>query len=291
MAFEIETESDFEFSRYTTFGVGGKCLKAFFPKSIEEAKYIFGELKAARSRFVVLGRGSNVLASDRFFDGYVISTLRLKGIEREGDTITSLAGTNVSELLEYCTLHGLGGLEFLAGIPATMGGIVAMNAGAGQKFICERLTKCAVFDGELHNFENKMCGFTYKHSTMRDINCIILSSTFRIEQSTPECVANRIAQYRCARRNQPLKRSCGCVFKNPEGKSAGKIIDECGLKGTKVGGAEVSRMHANFIVSDGARAADIYALIKYVKEKVFERSGIPLEEEVVYIGEFDDSDC
>lgn len=285
----IDRQFNFDFSKNTSYGLGGIGKVAYFPKTEEEAIRILNTLKQYNQKFIVLGCGSNVLVSDKFFDGIIISTSKLKGIYKTADGITCLSGTTVAELLIYCRKNGLSGLEFLAGIPASVGGLSFMNAGAGGKYISDVLKNCTVYDGKLRNFSNKLCNFGYKYSTMRDINGIILSCSFKLQQVDPQLVSQNINKYISSRLALPKGRSCGCVFKNPEGCSAGKLIEYCGLKGFAYGGARVSREHANFIINEYAAASDVYRLIRFVKKTVFQITGVALEEEVVYIGDFNDS--
>lgn len=282
----IYRKLNFDFSKNTTYGLGGLCKVAYFPRTEKEAIKVFDTLKDYNQKFVVLGCGSNVLASDKYFNGAVISTSQLKGICRTESGITCLSGTTVAELLSYCRENGLSGLEFLAGIPASIGGISFMNGGAGGKYISDILHSCTVYDDKLRIFSNKACNFSYKHSTMQDINGIILSCSLNLTNSTPQQVSENIVKYLSARSAHPKGKSCGCVFKNPEGYSAGKIIEYCGLKGFAFGGAKVSCEHANFIINEGAVSFDVYKLIKFVKKTVFDITGVVLEEEVVYIGDF-----
>ena len=286
----IYREENFDFSKHTTYGLGGLCKVAYFPETVQEAIEIFTGLKEEGEKFIILGNGSNILASERYFYGSVICTSHLKGIHRTAeDGLSVLSGTTVGELLNYCRKNGLSGLEFLAGIPASMGGLCYMNAGAGGKYISDVLKNCALFDGKLRDLSNKLCNFGYKYSTMRDINCLILSCTLTVSQTTECEVRKNMERYLSARSSHPKGRSCGCIFKNPDGLSAGKIIDECGLKGLKIGGASVSSEHANFIINNGATANEVYSLIRLVKQRVFEITGVCLDEEVVYIGEFNDT--
>lgn len=283
----IKSEENFDLARNTTYGVGGLCKKAYFPTTEDEATQIYATLTEAKEKFFILGNGSNILASDSFYDGSVICTAGLNGIFEYGDKLKCQSGVRVGSLLQYCISNGLSGLEFLAGIPASVGGLTFMNGGAGGKFISDVLEVCTVFTKKTIELSNKSCSFGYKYSTMRDINCMILSCEFNVERSSPTEVKNNIAQYLQRRSKQPKGKSCGCVFKNPDGVSAGYLIEACGLKGFRCGGAEVSRKHANFIINDnGARAADIYKLIEHIKREVFSAFGVRLEEEVVYIGEF-----
>lgn len=281
---------NFDLSKNTTYGLGGACRAAFFPKTEEEAVKVFDELTRSSEKFFVLGKGSNVLAADSFYDGYAICTSKLKGIYLTGeDRLTCLCGTTVLELMNFCRKNGFSGLEFLAGIPASVGGLTFMNGGSGGKYISDVCQSVTVFDEKMRVLSQKSCDFSYKHSIMRDINCLILSATFYVEKSTPAEVSKNIGNYLHARLNLPHGKSCGCVFKNPEGLSAGKLIEDCGLKGFKIGGARVSAEHANFIINCGGSADNVFRTINFVKEKVYEKFGVLLDEEVVYIGDFNDS--
>lgn len=282
----VPSEKNFNFSLNTTYGCGGSADIAYFPESIRQAEAVYNYLTANKIKFVTLGNGSNVLASGKRFDGAVICTKGLKGIYRYGNSIFCRAGTKVGALLKYCIDNGLSGLEHLAGIPATMGGLVYMNGGAGGKYICDNVISVKLFDGKIRNFSNEQCNFGYKYSTMRDINSLILGVRLEVKPENSEIVRKNVGGFLEKRKWHPKGKSCGCVFKNPDGLSAGKLIDEAGLKGFNIGGAEVSREHANFILNNGARPEDIYSLIKEVKRIVNERTGIMLEEEVVYIGDF-----
>ena len=279
----------FDFSKNTTYGLGGQCKAAFFPTTEEEAVYTFNKLSESNEKFFVLGKGSNILASEKFFDGYIISTSQLKGIYYSGGNLVCLSGTAVSEMLNFCKNHGLSGLEFLAGIPASIGGLTFMNGGAGGKYISDIFESAAVYDGKIRYFSKDSCNFGYKYSTMRDIKCVILSVSLKITPASKKEVGKNIDRYLKLRSKQPKGKSCGCVFKNPQGVSAGKLIDYCGLKGFQLGGARVSDIHANFILNAGGTSLDVYNLIRFVKDSVYDKFGVVLEEEVVYIGDFNDS--
>lgn len=286
----IAFSKNFRFSDYTTYGLGGKVKMAFFPKTEEETIAVIKFLQNCREKFTVLGGGSNVLAADGYFDGAVISTKYLRGITENYGSLYCLSGTTVTELLKFCTEKGIGGFEYLAGIPATLGGIALMNGGIPEKHISKDILSVRIFTDKLLEFSNENCNFGNKHSTMRDINCVILGLKLSKIAVPREAVKNNIKKFLYKRSGQPKGKSCGCIFKNPQNQSAGKLIDEAGLKGLKIGGAEVSSNHANFIINKGATASDVYRLIQTVKRKVFEFCGVMLEEEVVYIGEFNDFD-
>ena len=161
-----------------------------------------------------------------------------------------------------------------------------MNGGAGGTYIENNVVNALFYNGDIRNFSNKKCNFGNKYSIMRDVNCLILGAELRVYPESGEKVRNNISRRLDCRKSQPKGASCGCVFKNCGNASAGKIIDDVGLKGLSCGNAFVSFEHANFLINGGGCAADVYKLIGIVKEKVFERTGIKLEEEVVYIGDF-----
>lgn len=289
---DIKSIPDFELSKNTTYGLGGKCRIAYFPKTEDEAERVFKISKSKNDKIVVLGNGSNILASDTYFDGCIISTLNLnKIVQIDSNKIMCQSGVKVAELLHFCEARHLGGLEFLFGIPATVGGLTYMNGGAGGQYLGEKISSVKIFSDKIDYLTNAQCAFGDKHSTMRDIDCVILSTIIEVETSSSHRIKENIEFYRKRRINQPKGKSCGCIFKNPPGLSAGKLIDDCGLKGKRIGGAYVSCNHANFIINDGGTADNVYALINYVKNCVFDCSGIKLNEEVVYIGEFNDTFC
>ncbi len=283
----IVAVKNFSFAKNTTYACGGSAEVAYFPETVKQATVVYDYLVSAGKKFVILGNGSNVLASDKNFEGAVISTKHIRGVSQTGEnSIFCYAGTTVSELLKYCVSSGFGGLEYLAGIPATLGGLTLMNGGAGGVYICENVINVMLYNGSILNFSNKKCNFGYKYSIMRDINCLILGVELRIFPQSSQKVRDNISLYLDRRKFHPKGASCGCVFKNRGSVSAGKLIEDCGLKGLSCGGAVVSERHANFLINNGGIAADVYRLIGAVKQRVFERTGIMLEEEVVYIGDF-----
>ena len=283
----IKSVNDFSFAKNTTYACGGKAEIAYYPNTIKEAIVVYNYLTKSGKNFITLGNGSNVLASDKNFNGAVLCTKSLKGVSRVGqDTIFCYAGTTVAELVKYCINNNCGGLEYLSGIPATIGGLAYMNGGAGGLYIENNIVNVLLYDGSIRNFSNKKCKFGYKYSIMRDINCVILGIKLKIYPQSSEKVRENISLYLNRRKFHPKGASCGCVFKNVGNISAGKLIDDCGLKGLTCGGAYVSQSHANFLINNGGCASDVHELINTVKKMVFERTGILLEEEVVYIGDF-----
>lgn len=285
---KIYKVNDFNFSKNTTYGLGGTAKTAYFPKTEQEAVAIFDYLNGLGENFVVLGNGSNVLAADGTFNGSVICTKLLKGISLNNGKLYCLSGTTVGQLLNYCKTNCLSGLEYLAGIPATIGGLTLMNGGINSGHISENVISVRIYDGKIRELPRENCNFEVKHSIMRDIKCIILGINLSVFAVPREAVEKNIKNQLAMRHRLPKGKSCGCVFKNPEGLSAGKLIEDTGLKGCRIGGAVVSEKHANFILNENATADEVYKLIQLVKERVYIKYGVKLEEEVVYIGEFND---
>lgn len=283
----IKSVKNFSFAKNTTYACGGEAEIAYFPNSIKQATKIYDYLNLSGKKIFVLGNGSNVLASEKGFQGAVLCTKNLKGVSQtSANTLFCCAGTTVGELLKFCRANGFGGLEYLAGIPATVGGLALMNGGANGFYIADNIVNVMLYNGTIRSFSNKKCNFGYKYSIMRDINCLILGIELRVYPQSSEKVSENISLYLQFRKRLPVGASCGCVFKNVANISAGKLIEEAGLKGLSTGKAFVSREHANFIINGGGSSGDVYALIQDVKRRVYERSGIMLEEEVVYIGDF-----
>ena len=277
------------FSKSSFEVLGGKAQIAYFPKNILEAKSAYDALVSVQKDYKIVGNGSNLLVSDRGFDGGVICTRKLKGIVRiSEDKILCLAGTTVGQLIKYCMDSGLGGLEYLYGIPATIGGAVFMNAGVQGFTIGNNVVAVKVYDGKTHVLSRENCNFSYRHSTMRDINAIILSIIVKVDKVSANESEHRLAYFRDRRKHLPVGKSCGCVFKNPPEGSAGYFIEKAGLKGLTVGGATVSDKHASFIINNNGSAFDVKCVIELVKKRVLEKFGVKLEEEVVYIGEFNE---
>lgn len=288
---DVFTVNKFSFSEHTTYGCGGFAEEAYFPTDAAKTAFIYDKLTSDNKKIYIIGNGSNILAADGVIHGAVISTKRLIGIKKTAqDGVFCRSGTTVTALLHFCVAHGLSGLEFLAGIPATVGGLVLMNGGAGGKFIGGRVSAVKFYDGKLRTFSNNDCNFDYKYSIMRDINGIITGCCLNLDRSDSETVKDNIDFFLKKRSIQPKGKSCGCVFKNPDGLSAGKLIEDAGLKGLKLGCAQISAQHANFIINTGDKSSDVYALIAEVKSRVFKRAKIRLEEEVVYIGDFNGAD-
>lgn len=287
---KVNPTENFTFANNTTYRLGGKAKLSYFPQNISQAIASFKYCREAGYKTFIIGNGSNVLASDSGFDGVVISTKKLCGIVRlKNNRLFCLAGTPVSKLLNYCKSYGLSGVEYLTKIPATVGGAAYMNAGAAGRYVGASIEKVLVYTDKKVYLNKYQCNFMYKHSTMRDINCLILAVVLKLQPKPVEEIEANLKYYSSLREHLPRGRSCGCVFKNCDNHFAGELIEKAGLKGIRCGNAVVSAEHANFIISNGGSANDVKQLIALVKHVVMLKFGVELKEEVVYIGDFDET--
>ncbi len=279
-------------ARYTTFRVGGP---ADVLVHIADTREIAPALRAARQSGVpvtLMGNGSNLLVRDGGIRGLVIRIASdCAGIRREGDCVLAKAGVSLSAAAQFALAEGLGGLAEMAGIPGTLGGGVIMNAGAYGADLSQVVTRVdavALSDGRPLSFEREELGFSYRHSAMMDAGVIVTDITLRLTPADPAVIRARMEECSRARRDkQPLNYpSAGSTFKRPAGLFAAKLIDECGLRGLRVGDAQVSEKHAGFIINlGGATASDILTLMDQVKARVLEETGVSLEPEVRILGE------
>lgn len=273
-------------SSLCTLRAGGEAEIFIEPSSIEDTRiaYDLAVKKGGGCPIYILGGGSNVLFPDGLIHGVVISTLKLNKIEwRTPLTADIDAGFRVPALMRELHERRLAGMEFMAGIPGTLGGAVAGNAGAGGRGICELADEIVAIehDGSIRTWISNELDYGYRRCALSDGTRLIISArmTFRAAKPKDKEV---LESYLLRRGSQPHGMSnAGCTFKNPEGNSAGKLLDECGCKGLFVGDAYVSDQHANFIVNHGnASASDIIELVKICARKVFDRTGIKLEPEI-----------
>jgi len=277
--------------RHTTFKVGGPCKALLLAETTEELKAVLRLLTEEGEDFFILGNGSNLLVSDEGYDGYVI---KLAGdflsVRLEGDCIVAGAGVLLSKVCTFARDNGLSGLEFAYGIPGTVGGAMVMNAGAyggEMKDVTESVS--LLFNGEIVIRSAEEMQFGYRDSIIKHDDYIALETRFKLKKGSTEEIVAAMNDYMDRRRSkQPLEfPSAGSTFKRPEGAFAGKLIEDSGLKGFRVGGASVSVKHAGFVVNDqNGTAADIDELMKRVADKVKKDSGFVLEPEVIRIGKF-----
>lgn len=274
---------------WTTLGVGGSARWYVEPRSAAELALVLGSL--GDLPLLVLGRGSNTLVADTGWPGVVLRLgAGFKWQRRSGVDVASGGGTSMPALAAWLATEGLTGLEFAAGIPATVGGSVRMNAGAHGGQTADALTTVTIASPahpEGRTYDPSALSFGYRHSALPD-GAVVVAAEWSLKEDDPAAIRARLDELRAWRRaTQPLRqRNCGSVFTNPPGDSAGRLIDEAGLKGRSVGGASVSEKHANFIVVEpGATTArDVVALIRLVRDEVASRGGPLLVPEVRLVG-------
>ncbi len=274
---------------HTSFRIGGNATR-LIEVSAADAPALVAALTQAGEKYAFLGRGTNVLVRD---EGYRGTVLRLKPElpARDGVLVTASGGTTLAAMASFALECGLSGLEFAHGIPGTVGGGVMMNAGAYGGEISGVLvsTDYCTPAGEVITLTAPEHNFGYRHSFFKDHpDFLILRSTFRLAPKNPDEIKAQMSELsRRRRESQPLNLpSAGSTFKRPEGHFAGKLIEECGLKGCRVGGAEVSLKHAGFVVNvDNATCSDVLDLITHVQTTVYNTFGVKLEREVKIFGE------
>lgn len=274
-------------SRHTSFRIGGPSAVMVFPKNTEELKHLLQGAAAAGTQPYILGAGTNILAPDEGLDALVICLKdALTGIRLLDETrIEVYAGESMAKAAVFAKNHALTGLEFAHGIPGTLGGGVYMNAGAygGElKQVVESVT-ILTMDGEEKTLASEECGFGYRTSAYQKIPCVIVRSVLHLQPGNSEEIGQTMRALMEKRRtSQPLELpSAGSTFKRPAGYFAGPLIEQAGLKGQGVGGAEVSKKHAGFVVNTGgATADDVKKTIAMVQSRVWEASGVRLEPEV-----------
>jgi len=277
-------------SRHTTFRVGGPADVMFLPESGEQAARALAAAREAGVACYVVGNGSNLLVRDGGIRGLVVALGEgMSAIRRDGDIVTAQAGASLAKVAAFAQTEGLAGLEFASGIPGTLGGGCAMNAGAYGGQLSDCLIDAEVLmDGEPRTLTVYEMDMGYRTTRPLRQGGVVLSARFALKPDDPGAIAARMRELNARRRDkQPLNYpSAGSTFKRPEGRFAGALIEGAGLKGRRVGGAQVSEKHAGFIINvGGATAADILGLIRLVQDEVQEKYGVALETEVRIIGE------
>ena len=272
-------------SRHTTFRLGGPARRMAFPETEAELTELLELAEGEGYPYTVIGNGSNLLAPDGGLERLVINTSRMDTVTVAGMVVRALAGATLARAANAAQRAGLTGLEFAHGIPGTLGGGIFMNAGAYGGELCQVVRSVrAWFPGEgVVTLGNGDCRFGYRHSVFSEKPGVVLFAELALTAGDAAAIKAKMEALAARRRqSQPLEfPSAGSTFKRPEGYYAGTLIDQCGLKGTQVGGAQVSPKHAGFIVNTGgATCADVLALIARVQERVRERTGVTLEPEV-----------
>ena len=284
---ELQVLCDEPMSRYTSFRIGGPAKRMAFPKAAELVRLL--ELaETCGARPLVIGKGSNLLVADEGLDRLVVNTSGMDRMEltEAPNTILAEAGVSLAKLATFACKEGLTGLEFAHGIPGTLGGAVCMNAGAYDGEMKQVITEVTVyFPGEgVRVLSCEEMDFGYRHSLLSDRpEAVVVSAVMRLQAGEESAIRGKMQELMGRRKaSQPLEYpSAGSTFKRPVGHFAGTLIDQCGLKGLTVGGAQVSTKHAGFVINiGGATCADVTELIRQVQARVMEEKGVWLEPEV-----------
>lgn len=282
-------------SSYTTFHIGGIADYVVTPENEEQLAKLLHLIKEENVDFVVIGNGSNILVSDKGFDGIVIqlgdkfSSFVIKDKDESGVYVDVTAGMRLSRLGNELAASSIEGFEFATGIPGTIGGAVMMNAGAYGGEIKDIIKSARVmdFDGNVKELSRDELELGYRTSIIAKKNYIVISAVFDLKKGDREKIRSNIKELALKRREkQPLEYpSAGSTFKRPEGHFAAKLIEDAGLKGLSVGGAQVSEKHAGFVINKkDAKAMDVIRLTDEIKEKVYDKFGVKLELEIKKIG-------
>ena len=284
--------TDEPMKKHTTFRVGGNADFFVIPKTVEEVKQTIMLCVEQDMPYYILGNGSNLLVGDKGYRGVIIQIYKeMNNIFVDGQKIKVQAGALLSKIGSVALEAGLTGFEFAAGIPGTMGGAVVMNAGAyggEMKDVLEEVTVLTK-EGEVLILSKEQLDMGYRTSVVAKKDYIVLKATIALELGDRDAIKARMDELKVQRTTkQPLEfPSAGSTFKRPEGYFAGKLIQDAGLRGFQVGGAQVSEKHCGFVINKGdATAADIVELMKQVSERVKEKFGVELEPEVKRLGEF-----
>ncbi len=286
----IPYKKDLSLAAYCTFSVGGYAKIAVFPESVEDLSLAVLEAKKLGIRYTVIGNGSNVLFSDEGFDGVIIFTSACKKAEVKGNRIYAECGVSFTHLASLACRNSLSGLEFAYGIPGTVGGAVYMNAGAYGGEVSNVLLSSECFDcntGKTVTLSAEEHGFDYRTSVYaKNEDLIALSAVFELKYGESDTIKATMSELMAKRRDkQPLEfPSAGSTFKRPNGYFAGKLIEDSGLKGFSIGGAQVSEKHAGFVINrGGATSKEVLSLIDHIKKTVMDNFGVELECEIKYI--------
>ncbi len=281
----LELRREEPMSRHTTFRVGGPAALMALPRTAEQARAAVRAARELELEPFFLGNGSNLLVPDGGVERFVIKTSGLDGLSRRGETITAGAGATLARLAVFAQREGLTGLEFAHGIPGSVGGGVTMNAGAYGGELSQVLSRVTALDrtGEERELTPEQCALEYRKSLFSGGGWLILEAGFALRPGDSGAIRARMEELSAQRQaKQPLEYpSAGSMFKRPPGQFAGALIEQCGLKGLSVGGAQVSEKHAGFIVNTGgATCADILKLVDMVTQRVRRQTGVELEMEV-----------
>lgn len=290
LSLECSAEREVSMKNYTSFKVGGPAELFLSPEDAGQTAKLVRFCEKEEIPVFVLGKGSNLLVSDRGIKGAVIYTGKQCGISLvDENTVRAQSGASLAQLCTFALENSLSGLEFAYGIPGTVGGAVFMNAGAygGEMKDVLLNSEYVSKDGASGELDNEAMELSYRHSAYENSNLVITAASVRLAPADRNEIKSTMNDILARRKEkQPLEYpSAGSTFKRPEGNFAGALIEQCGLKGVSVGGAQVSEKHAGFIINcGGATAADILSLIKHVQARVKAQTGVSLETEIRLIG-------
>jgi UDP-N-acetylmuramate dehydrogenase len=290
----LEDQVRFEcpMNQYTTFKVGGNAEALCTCEDMFRLEWLLSFVRRERIPSQVIGKGSNLLVKDEGVQGVLVrlggKLATLEEEEAEPPILAAGGGASIVDVLAFCKDRGLGGLEFLAGIPGTAGGAVAMNAGAWGEQIGDLVREVLLItrEGDTTSWDRSRLRFSYRSSNIPE-GSVLVKTRLDLKRASPEGISRKVTEVLHRRKaGQPLEYpSAGSVFRNPPQDYAGRLIEEAGLKGERIGGAMISPKHANFIVNvGGASARDVLALINLARQRVLDRTGITLEPEIRVIG-------
>ncbi|MBS3740770.1 MAG: UDP-N-acetylmuramate dehydrogenase [Candidatus Cloacimonetes bacterium] len=289
---KLEVSFDHSLQTHTTIGTGGKADFFFAPSHASKLKEMFRFICDNKINYKIIGNGSNLLVSDKGVRGFVITLENLPQKINIGSNFIQVSSNYINkDFINFCIEQGASGMEFLSGIPGTMGGLIAMNAGAFDFEIGNFIEDINVIDntGTRKNIIQSEIEFNYRKTKVNLHDYVIISSRLNYEESTSEEVKKQSQNYLEKRNTLHLNKypTFGSVFRNGDGYYAGEVIEKCDLKGKKIGDAKISEEHANFIINNGnANSADVFKLIKLAKVKAKEKFGIHLQTEVRLWGDF-----
>lgn len=292
----IDLLRDAPLAPLTTLRVGGGADRLAAPRGRDELLAVLDLARAARVPFCVLGNGSDVVVSDAGIRGLVIRN-RARSLTIDAERLSADAGAPMALLVKRCVTAGLAGLEFGISIPGSLGGAVWANAGAHGGEMADVVASVEAWDpdeGSLRTLAAADCAFAYRESRFKHSTEVVVGATLALSAGEPDEIAARVAECQAQRvATQPLAdQNAGSVFRNPPGDHAGRLVEAAGLKGERLGSAQVSTLHANFIVTDrGGRAADVRALGDRVRQVVADRFGVELHYEIEFVGDWTDAEA
>lgn len=275
-------------SSHTSFGIGGPADCFLWAEDAEDVEAAMDAVSSEGLPFLAIGNGTNLLVDDGGVRGVVVRLGRgFGGLKREETRVRVGAGVDLAKLLDFCASHGLSGLEFAAGVPGTLGGALYTDAGTTSGRVRDRLLQVTAVGQDKET--STIDGPSFRHEDEDPLaeGSIITEASFQLTPATEETVRREMDRLLTRRREtQPIgEPSAGCIFRNPKGQPAGRLIDQCGCKGMRVGGAIVSEKHANFIINTGgAQSKDVLELIERIRARVHQATGVTLSLEINVIG-------